>query len=214
MWLNFCRKHHTQLCSISAGDPVQGFQLIDCNSDNRIITATRNMEYIALSYVWGPNASVDAVKNGTLIRNRLPQTVRDAIDVTKRLGYRYLWVDRHCIPTDSQTKHSQISQMDIIYKQAQATLLGASGDGADFGLPGAESRQRDEQPTAALGRHTLFSTLQHPKVKIWKSTWDSRGWAYQEAMLSTRRIFFTEEQVYWECRSMQCTEAHPPTLAD
>jgi hypothetical protein len=214
MWLNFCRKHHTQLCSISAGNPVRGFQLIDCNADNMIITATRNMEYIALSYVWGPNASVDALENGKLIWNRLPQTVRDAIVVTKRLGYRYLWVDRYCIPTDPQLKHAQISKMDIIYKQAHATLLGAAGDGAVFGLPGAGTRQRDEQPTVTVGRHTIFSTLQDPKVMVGKSVWNSRGWTYQEAMLSTRRIFFTKEQVYWECRSMQCTEAHPPTLTD
>jgi hypothetical protein len=213
-WLSFCQNHHMQLCLIPAGDPVPGFQLIDCQAENKIITATRNMKYIALSYVWGADVSVDALENGKLIYSGLPQTVRDAIGVTKRLGFRYLWVDRYCIPTDPQIKHSQISKMDIIYKQAQATLLGAAGNGAAFGLPGSGTRERDEQPTAAIREYKVFATLQPPKVAIGRSVWNTRGWTYQEAMLSTRRIFFTEEQVYWECRSMQCTEALPPTLSD
>jgi hypothetical protein len=35
----------------------------------------------------------------------------------------------------------------------------------------------------------------------------TRGWTYQEAILSLRRLFFTDEQVYFECDSMSCREA-------
>lgn len=40
----------------------------------------------------------------------------------------------------------------------------------------------------------------------------TRGWTFQETMLSTRRISFTKEQVYYECKSMQCSESPPPNL--
>jgi hypothetical protein len=101
-----------------------------------------------------------------LVQNHLPQTVRDAIDVTKRLGFRYLWVDRYCIPSDPQLKHKQISTMDIVYRQAQATLMGAAGDGAAFRMPGTGTHQRDEQPTATIGKYTVFPTLQQPRDVI------------------------------------------------
>ena len=80
-------------CDVESGDLVQGFQLIDCNSSNTV-TATRDVEYVALSYVLGPCAQDDTQDNKKLLWDRLPHTIRDAIKVKKRLGYRYLWVDR------------------------------------------------------------------------------------------------------------------------
>ena len=102
--------------------------------------------------------------------------------------------------------------MDFIYKQAQAILLAVAGKGSAFGLSEAGTRYREQQPAAVTGRHTICSTLAHPEVILDKSTWMTRGWTYQEAMLSTRRIFFTEQQVYYECNGMQCSEALPPDL--
>jgi hypothetical protein len=46
--------------------------------------------------------------------------------------------------------------------------------------------------------------MQHPRHSIMQSTWFTRGWTYQEAILSKRRLFFTEEQVYFECDNMSC----------
>ena len=40
----------------------------------------------------------------------------------------------------------------------------------------------------------------------------SRGWTYQEGLLSKRRIFFTEEQVYFECDASHCFESTGPLL--
>ena len=59
-------------------------------------------------------------------------------------------------------------------------------DGAVSGVVRSEfgdvelERQRNEQPTAAVGRHTIFPTLQHPKVVIGRSVWNTRGWTYQD----------------------------------
>jgi hypothetical protein len=40
----------------------------------------------------------------------------------------------------------------------------------------------------------------------------TRGWTYQEGLLSRRRIFFTEEQVYFECHGRHCFESTAPLL--
>lgn len=40
-----------------------------------------------------------------------------------------------------------------------------------------------------------------------RTKWATRGWTYQEGLLSKRRLIFTDEQVLWECNSMHCRES-------
>lgn len=134
--------------------------------------------------------------------------VQDAIIATQRLGWRYLWVDRYCIDQDDdEDKHDQIRAMDRIYACAVVTLVAAAGSDADFGLPGVQDTPRKKQPFTTTRGTTMTSTLAHPEAVIHNSKWASRGWTYQEAMLSTRRLVFTQEQVYFECRSMCACES-------
>ncbi|MCJ1309316.1 hypothetical protein MMC25_002975 [Agyrium rufum] len=58
-----------------------------------------------------------------------------------------------------------------------------------------------------VGRTTLVSTLEDPRVTIRNSEWATRGWTYQEGILSNRRLVFTEQQVYWECSGMAMNES-------
>jgi len=49
------------------------------------------VEYICLSYVWGGRHQHISRLGDTLFR--VPDTIRDAIEVAKMLGVRYLWAD-------------------------------------------------------------------------------------------------------------------------
>jgi len=49
--------------------------------------------------------------------------------------------------------------------------------------------------------------MEHSHSKIKKSKWFTRGWTLQESILSRRRLVFTEDQTYFECNSMNCSEA-------
>jgi hypothetical protein len=63
--------------------------MLDCQT-HQIKPAPENCSYLTLSYVWGgENALADATD--------LPRTIADAVYVTMKLGYRYLWVDKYCI---------------------------------------------------------------------------------------------------------------------
>ena len=68
--------------------------------------------YVALSYVWGSGRSFTAREGNfkDLLRfdefrrylPSLPRTIRDAIELVRALGERYLWVDALCIIQDSK----------------------------------------------------------------------------------------------------------------
>ncbi|KAH8707084.1 heterokaryon incompatibility protein-domain-containing protein, partial [Phaeosphaeriaceae sp. PMI808] len=173
------------------------------------------MQYFALSYVWGvpkPNTETHGAispYSTQLLRAELPQVIQDAIQVVKNLrevGQRYLWVDKFCIDQNNlKDKHHQIKSMDAVYENAVATIVAASGDGADCGLPGVGPVPRSPQPTACTNGKRLVSTLPHVSIALKDTIWMSRGWTYQEAMLSRRCIVFTDLQVYFICRkSTQC----------
>jgi hypothetical protein len=62
-------------------------------------------------------------------------------------------------------------------------------------------------PGLIPGKTVLVSTMQEPRVTIRKSRWATRGWTYQEGVLSNRCLVFTGEQMYWECRGMAVNES-------
>lgn len=214
--LRFCAKNHTKSCNIQMPASMTWIRLIDCGSRS-ILPAEEDQEYLALSYVWGKEQKPPQMSNplngqhtepSSLLSGSLPRVIEDAISLTLSLGYRYLWVDRYCIPDgDAAEKHSQISKMDMIYAHATATIVAAAGEGADYGLPGVGQTPRKRQPQARMKEGVLVSTLPSARGALKSSKWMTRAWTYQEAILSRRLLIFTDHQLYFECRGMHCSEA-------
>lgn len=210
-WLSICRSHHESHCGNRRSPSVTFLRLIDCET-RKIELATGSNVYVALSYVWGNSASRDQsaaedFSGGGFLPGTLPRTIEDAITVTKELRFRYLWIDRYCIAQGNEAeKHSQIRQMDLIYSNAEVTLVAAAGQDPNFGLPGVSLTPRAHQLRAEVGKHTLAFLWSDPKNIIEKSVWISRAWTYQEALCSRRLIIFTEQQTYYECSVMNLCE--------
>jgi hypothetical protein len=102
-WLDFCRSHDHQLHDHSPRAAilceVPEFRVIDCSSrPYRIVEQPSSCEYIALSYVWGQSKhSEDAPEYGiseSHLPDELPAVIDDAIEVTLKLHFRFLWIDR------------------------------------------------------------------------------------------------------------------------
>lgn len=171
--------------------------VIDCFL-RRVVPAPLQCEYVALSYVWGSDTSraEDRTFDLDLYDRRLPQTVEDAMNVVRVLGKRFLWVDRYCIDdSDSWTKNYMISNMDQIYETASLTIIAASGSDGEHGLPNVSGlyKTRDEgniPPWDGLVHTKLFHA---PLEQIERSAWSTRGWTYQEGLLSPRRLVFTDD---------------------
>lgn len=95
--------------------------------------------------------------------------------------------------------------MDRIYQGATVTIINAANEGADDGLPGVSSTTRRCPHSLNINGMKLVQ-IPNSKETIGKSKWETRGWTYQEALLSRRRLVFTKEQVYFQCLEMHAVE--------
>jgi Heterokaryon incompatibility protein (HET) len=175
-----------------------------------LVSLSSAEEYFALSYVWGgttllraTSATVDHLREpGSLRRYRdLPQVVRDAMTVVRRLRYRYLWVDSLCIIQDSPDKHAHIASMDIIYAQATVTIVALDGTNASKPLPGVNELSR--LPIVNYQRIGDRNFVSEPPYTLDShlsgSPYQSRGWTLQEWAIPSRLLYFSAQQVIYEC---------------
>jgi len=218
-WLKCCQEEHTTWCTTKITDgiaPVSGFRVIDVVSGN-IGEQPEGCRYLALSYVWGDahrgndylrllQANRSELKEtGGLLKemSRLPNTIRDAIALCKKLDERYLWIDSLCIVQDSpEDMANQISRMDTIYRRAFLTIVAAAGSDANAGLPGVSpDLLRTIAPKASIKNFDLAAIPEDGEFELNNSKWNSRAWTFQERALSTRLLRFTSNYVTFECQS-------------
>jgi len=203
-WLQICDEHHLA-CKNGYEGHVPGMHIIDCSTKLVIPFSKETIDYVTLSYVWGsPCQEIADFELGHLAR--LPKVIEDAILLVRRLGFRYLWIDRYCIPQDEKTKLIQIQNMGKIYADSTLTIIAAAGVDPEYGIPGVSSTPRSENLSIRAGRYCMVG-IRRPETEIRKSKWNTRGWTYQEALLSKRRLVFTSTQVYFQCQGMHCTES-------
>ncbi|OMP84353.1 hypothetical protein BK809_0000360, partial [Diplodia seriata] len=139
---------------------------------------------------------------------QVPRTVEDAMQLTTMLGERFLWIDRLCIIQDDKDNwHSQIQMMGSIYANAYCTIIASGGRDADYGIPGLNqlSGPRQMPPRATINLPSLQLIEVEPKHPAQDSTWNSRGWTFQELKLSRRALFF-DKDVRWICRQSAWNE--------
>ncbi|RYP47875.1 hypothetical protein DL768_006136 [Monosporascus sp. mg162] len=223
---------------ISSSKPVltiKGMKVIDCET-SEIVNRTTDMEHIALSYVWrlanddmvsldlpfGDRSEAEPTRN--FLPPSIPRVVHNAMTAVKDLGFRYLWVDQFCIDQSAsrEEKEEQLSKMDLIYSSARLTIIAASTQGA---LPGVGTSRRIPQrfirlrnPTRANANSleedelTFFTTNPPVDLAVSMSTWFSRGWCFQEEVLSCRRLYFTDHEMLFEAYGMERSDSYPDPL--
>lgn len=100
--------------------------------------------YVCLSHRWGQLPKLQTTRatlkafQRALPMAHMPQTFRDAIEVTRRLGFQYLWIDSLCIIQDDKDDWFRESQnMGAIFEEAVCTIAAVDamdGDDVDHGL--------------------------------------------------------------------------------
>ncbi|KAF5965910.1 hypothetical protein FBULB1_11988 [Fusarium bulbicola] len=224
LWISNCEQLHSLECAMPANllfaeafPGLRVLRLIDIE-DDCLVEITRLEKYIALSYVWGAVANFRLTKaNRTaLLRpgsigrvfEMLPNTIQDAITLTRRLGCRYLWVDALCLlQNDTEDLELGVNVMDLIYERAWLTVVAACGHDANARLPGVQEGTRHGSyntfeivPGVEMGIVTgLDALLQH-------SVYNSRAWTFQEQVLSRRVLYFVDNKVFYRCRTAEHAE--------
>lgn len=190
------------------------------NSELRLRTVPQGEHplYAALSYCWGTSQqqkdarttreNVDGRQMGIDI-SQLPQSIKDAVKVTRRLELPYLWIDAFCIvQDDSVDVESEMSKMASIYRGATITISAASASDSTEGFLKNRDLKKAYGNLFQLPYHNkradgvvegLVLLSEHSIADTRQENIDQRAWTMQEDMLSLRLLRFGSKQTTWRC---------------
>ncbi len=223
-WLDQCNRHPD--CIEACMDMSLPSRVIEVASADSSgiprLRSTRGLEgsYVALSYCWGSNQTyvltsknVEVLMEGLDV-SFLSQSVKDAIEVTGNLGFKYLWVDALCIMQDTTEKAAQVdmenelAMMNRVYKNAAMTIVAACVPSATDGFlkdrpePGQHHFDIPCRLTleylfvAHIREHVMYDDKHEPI--------NDRAWTFQEQLLSPRLLIYASHTLQWQCRTLTC----------
>ncbi|KAF2629341.1 HET-domain-containing protein [Macroventuria anomochaeta] len=200
------------------------------------IRAASTPSYLALSHCWGGivpirlemNSVKSWIKRGVAF-GALPKTFRDAIQITRQLGIRYLWIDSMCIIQDCMEDWKQeASFMAEVYSNAVCTLAALSSKDSSEGCKVISNIQASlKSPYVELkaelhrsSRIRIFQKMPRSWVEEFNgqslqagvetdSPLRTRAWVLQEKELSNCTIYFAKNQLLWENKEHKATAQLP-----
>jgi hypothetical protein len=260
-WLTSCSSSHT-LCAkkssfipprlIHVGSDGQKDPYLVDTSASDFPESSRSRRYVALSYCWG-KAGNFTTTSATLKERKqripfegvsedgdsLPQSIKDAIAITRRLGWRYLWVDALCIIQGSNEEaiadwQNQSGMMGEIYGNASVTIAAARASDVHGGICHERYSidpvvvRDDGHVVRRIGQTTSIPRgpsvpaervyLSTPPIfvpvargSIFDEPLCKRAWALQERILSRRVITYGTDEITWQCRTCVETETGSPS---
>ena len=178
--------------------------------------------YAALSYCWGnskPHLTTIATINRHLEGihiSTLPQTLKDAVAVTRRLDIRYLWIDSLCIVQDDKADwFREAATMASVYGNAHITVMATKAASSEEGFLGVRicpffiKEERDhtgEMSSLYLINRNFYDNSIRRATDRKGNPLFNRAWVVQERILSRRKLMFCEDQVFWECNQLKTSE--------
>ncbi len=244
-WLSVCESEHQTCSHArranSGGDPWFPSRLIDVRSTTDengheryllIETATTPPEgsrYLTLSHVWGSAPEdqqpayrtlrhnyVDRINPAVGIRrDELPPCFVDAIDVTKKLGEHYIWIDSLCIIQDNEKDWEvEAGRMSHVYRNSYCSLSATASSSSRDRFPALDERIQEPRfvNTAWGGRYQGMYQIFDPSFwldRVTSTRLASRGWVFQERALAPRIVHFGVDQLLWECAEFEAAEEFP-----
>lgn len=222
LWLQDCDKNHsdckvpktslpTRLIDVgTASSPV--LRLLETRSDK-----VENTQYIALSHPWGDpkihppfcTLRTDDTGRGRTVENfkrkipygDLSATFKDAVDMTRALNVRYLWIDSICIIQGKDGDFNDESKrMEDVFSGAYCVLAASRALGQTDGF--LKPRPQRDYITFQRGNEKPFyvcEPIDNFSEHVLEGSLNRRGWVLQERALARRTVFFTETQTYFEC---------------
>jgi hypothetical protein len=208
-WLERCSRQHEHCAEQTGVDlPTRLVHIPEDETQNLQVRNTEGQRgrYVALSHCWGSGiafktsqATFDARQEG-FPSELLARNFQDAIRITRRLGFEYLWIDALCIIQDSTGDWAnESSKMAQVYGNASLTISADLAPHSEFGI----LHPRNIMTSHQFGLHNELCLQTRGKgwAAIPSMPLTQRGWAFQERILSSRVLHFLEEQIAWECNT-------------
>ncbi|RMJ13787.1 hypothetical protein CDV36_006531 [Fusarium kuroshium] len=228
-WLQDCDENHGD-CQLTH-EPRLPTRLIDLGSLEypilRLVETLHgevapNSQYIALSHRWGDTSKhrpfctrlKDTSGRGHDLEcfkklipfDQVPQTFRDAIETTRRLGVRYLWIDSLCIiQGDDGDFGTEAKRMEDVFSCAYCVIAASRASNQLEGFLGKRPERKflATRQGALAGGHgnTIYicEGIDDFGHHVLNGDLNRRGWVLQERALARRTVYFADMQTYFEC---------------
>ena len=226
-WLDECETKHKPYCErvSPAYSPTRLIKIARTGAEYQLhlsINHPSKVEYLTLSHRWGTRPALTLTKSkislwaGNIPFQNLPQTYRDAVFATNRLGFKYLWIDALCILQDSKEDwYQEASAMSDVYTNSICNLSALHARDDSDGM--FSTRKPDENfpivtaLTSAKRPQRILHIEPHEywDEQISRKELNRRGWVVQERLLAPRILHFGKTQLSWECRELHASESFP-----
>lgn len=225
-WLSDCDKNHPdcKTKTVVAPNDATPTRLIDVSNESIVVLVNKQrfsrqgeVKYVAFSHPWGDKRihkhvcttreNLDTYcKSGIRIKD-LPNTFKDAVTITRRLGLQYLWIDSLCILQGVNGDFAEESvRMANVFSCAYCVISASSAVGTNSQVlterrPLEIVKFQPEDTASRSPSQALYLTesVNDFQKDVLDGPLSTRGWVLQERALSRRTIYFTENQTYWEC---------------
>ncbi|PMD40315.1 HET-domain-containing protein [Hyaloscypha variabilis F] len=219
-WIQNCIENHPNCPGLPDSQlPTRVLKIIDDNT-LQLYAGNEKAQYATLSYCWGGPQTFSTTLS-TLTQyttgfstSALPQTLQDAVQVTKRLGLKYIWIDSLCIIQDSPAdKSHEIPRMALYYKNAYITICASRDTCNETFLNTTDACSVHPLTGIATdlltipyvlpsgGVESIFFREESPYWLSWEPI-SKRAWTLQERILSPRVLMFGSRTI-WQCNSAQ-----------
>lgn len=173
--------------------------------------------YAALSHRWGEvqplmlkKELVDAFYRDIPFAT-MPTTFQDAIKLANTLGIQYIWIDSLCIIQDSKEDWNiEAAHMASVYSQAYVTISATAAKDSSAGLKQDSILKHPCEITPTWAGFDDSEMPTHTVRLIDRSAFCdqvlsqplfSRGWVFQEWILSPRTLHVASDQLWWTSAS-------------
>lgn len=183
--------------------------------------------YLTLSHCWGGVHSLRlTTENIELLTTALPieempKTFLDSMEITRKLGYDYIWIDSLCIIQDDENDWAKESAiMGYIYGNSVcniAALASKDSNGGCFRYRNpllyrpCRLIENDVEQVYGFG---YGDPNESSDTKKSKARLLQRVWVFQEIALSPRTLFYGHSGIYWQCVHGRATECQPTLTVD
>jgi hypothetical protein len=229
-WLHGCLSNHAS-CSIHYLEQKLPTRLVAVGStdvDLRL-TLTANLPgdtpYLTLSHCWGGlefkmllSDNLRSLLQHIPADEFLTKTFHDAITITRRLGFKYIWIDSLCIiQNDNNDWEREAALMGNVYGGSSLNLAAVDAPNGDVGCFFHRYSTNVEACKIQISNFESRSARETwncvPK-RFWPNlTLDTvlgcRGWVFQETVLAPRTLYLGSRQLAWGCRKTEACETFP-----